>query len=508
MNVKFKKTFATKNNLYGLGEINMMYGYAMEITELRPRLSAGKLQPGEAMLIFFGITPEEYEMRETNPKRLEQLAAAIRKSYPADRLISYLVLNFKGDIIARDVQLETVPTIDENGFPRPAAQGGAIDAELNACARIQEIPTDAPEGVKQDWIATRRAAAQALLKLDSFFVAYDLLTNGRYPAQGFDGRIELFTSIQRAENAHVQMTKAAGLDIWQIREIKSAEYDRFFADLRKAGMELVRVDNGFAAAELRIEDFGDVPLAPDARIMNLMLREMVYGMRWMSMKQENEAARVAMENTQIMRIYAQREIGNAVLYIACPGNGERECTQAAHARIGEGRIVSVDACIRTTVKRDSQTFITTFTSAARAAAFAERMNPPVHPVAVLFDDIIQLAKESDDCNGIILNIDEIGYRIRKVDFEDVLEQRAKPPVVLRVRTEEEAARDRAEETQKAPRADTSLPNPDAALPDPDAHLPKREAIAPQPEPQPEPQPKLQTDAPAKKAGFFKRLFGK
>ena len=70
MNVKFKKTFATKNNLYGLGEINMMYGYAMEITELRPRLSAGKLQPGEAMLILFGITPDEYEMRETNPKRL------------------------------------------------------------------------------------------------------------------------------------------------------------------------------------------------------------------------------------------------------------------------------------------------------------------------------------------------------------------------------------------------------------------------------------------------------
>lgn len=500
MNVKFKKTFATKNNLYGLGEINMMYGYAMEITELRPRLSAGKLQPGEAMLIFFGITPEEYEMRETNPKRLEQLAAAIRKSYPADRLISYLVLNFKGDIIARDVQLETVPTIDENGFPRPAAQGGAIDAELNACARLQEIPADAPEGVKQDWIAARRAAAQALLKLDSFFVAYDLLTNGRYPAQSFDGRIYLFTSMQRAENEHAQVTKAVGLDIWQIREIKSAEYDRFFAEQRNLGMEFVRVDSGFATAELRIEDFGNAPLAPDARIMNLVLSQVVYGVRWMNMKQKNapeNAVRGAMESTLTMRNFAWREIGNAVLYIACPGNGERECTQAAHARIGEGRIVPVDACVQIADNSNSKEFIAAFTSAARAAAFAGRINPPLHPVAATFDDIVRLAK---GCDGIILNIDEIGYRVQKDHFEDVLELRAKPPIAVRVRAEADAARESAEETQEAPRMNASLPNPDTALPDPDAHLPKREAIAPQPEPQ--------TDAPAKKAGFFKRLFGK
>ena len=500
MNVKFKKTFATKNNLYGLGEINMMYGYAMEITELRPRLSAGKLQPGEAMLIFFGITPEEYEMRETNPKRLEQLAAAIRKSYPADRLISYLVLNFKGDVIARDVQLETVPTIDENGFPRPAAQGGAIDTELNACARLQEIPADAPEGVKQDWIAARRAAAQALLKLDSFFVAYDLLTNGRYPAQSFDGRIYLFTSMQRAENEHAQVTKAVGLDIWQIREIKSAEYDRFFAEQRNLGMEFVRVDSGFTTAELRIEDFGDAPLAPDARIMNLMLSQVVYGVRWMNMKQKNapeNAVRGAMESTLTMRNFTWREIGNAVLYIACPGNGGRECTQAAHARIGEGRIVPVDACVQIADNSDSKEFIVAFTSAARAAAFAGCMNPPVHPVAAVFDDVVRLAK---GCDGIILNIGELGYRVQKAQFEDVLELRAKPPIAVRVRTETDAARESAEETQQAPRMNASLPNPDAALPDPDAHLPKREAIAPQPEPQPE--------MPAKKVGFFKRLFGK
>ena len=506
MEVNFKRTFVAKNRRYALGEIGAMHGYAMEITELRPRLSAGRLQPGEAMLILFGITPDEYEMRETNPKQLDQLAAAIRKAYPADRLIGYLVRDLKGAVVAREVRLETVPSIDENGFPRPAApaaQGGAIDAELNACARLQRIPAEAPEGVKQDWIAARGAAAQALLKLDSFFAAYDLLINGRYPAQSLDGRIELFTSMQRAENAHAQVTKAGGLDIWQIREIKSAEYDRFFADLRKSGMELVRVDNGFAAAELRIEDFGDAPLAPDARIVNLMLREVTYGLRWNRMKQENapeNAVRGALESTLTMQNFARREIGNAVLYIACPGNGGRECTQAAHARIGEGRIVPADACIQIADKRDSKKFIAAFTGAARAAAFTGRMNPPVHPVAAVFDDVVRLAK---GCDGIILNIDEIGYRIQKADFDKVLELRAKPPIAVRVRTEVDAARESAEETQEAPRVNTSLPNPDAALPDPDAYLPKREAIASQPA-----QPEPQTDAPAKKAGFFKRLFGK
>ena len=503
MEVNFKRTFVAKNRRYALGEIGAMHGYAMEITELRPRLSSGRLQPGEAMLIFFGITPDEYEMREANPKQLDQLAAAIRKSYPADRLIGYLVRDLKGDIIARDVQLETVPSIDENGFPRPAVQGGAIDAELNACARLQEIPADAPEGVKQDWIAARRAAAQALLKLDSIFVAYDLLTNGRYPAQSFDGRIYLFTSMQRAENEHAQVTKAVGLDIWQIREIKSAEYDRFFAEQRNLGMEFVRVDSGFTTAELRIEDFGDAPLAPDARIMNLMLSQVVYGVRWMNMKQKNapeNAVRGAMESTLTMRNFAWREIGNAVLYIACPGTGERECTQAAHARIGEGRIVPVDACVQIADNSDSKEFIVAFTSAARAAAFAGCMNPPVHPVAAVFDDVVRLAK---GCDGIILNIGELGYRVQKAQFEDVLELRAKPPIAVRVRTEADAARDSAEETQKAPRVNASLPNPDAALPDPDAYLPKREVIAPQPV-----QPEPQTDAPAKKAGFFKRLFGK
>ncbi len=504
MEINFKRTYLSKHRRYALGEIGAMQGYAMEITELRPKLEDGKLQPGEMMVILFGITEAEYALRETDPKRLDKLADSIRKLYPADRLIGYLVRDLKGAVIKRDVRLETVPTIEGNAYTRPAApaQAGAIDAELQACARLQKIAKDAPEGVKQDWIAARRVAVQALEGLDSFFVAYDLLSNGRWPSKSFDGRIELFTSMDRAENAHRQVTAAGGLDIWQIREIARADFDRFFADCRNMGMEIIRVDNGFGAAELRIDDFSDAQLAPDAKLFNLMLREAQYGLRWNRMKQAGapeRALRGALESSLTMRNFARREIGNALLYIVCPGIGGKECTQAAFGRLGEGRIVKADACIQIADKRDQKNFLAVFTGAARAAAFASRMNPPAHPVAATFDDVIQRA---GSCDGIVLNIDEIGYRILKPDYANVLELRGKAPLAVRVRTEEEAM---AENAAAAAVERNAAPQMDASLPDPDAFLPKRDV---QETPEPQNEPERAQDVPVKKTGLFKRLFGK
>lgn len=524
MEINFKRTYIPKHKRYALGEISAAQGFAMEITELRPRLAEGRLQPGEMLVILFAVTQDEYALRETDPKQLDRLADRIRKAYPADRLIGWLVRDLKGAVIARDVRLEMTPTIDENGVFRPAApaQKGRIDDELNACARLQKLPKDAPEGVKQDWIAARKAAAQALTGLDSFFAAYDLLTNGRWPAQSFDGRIELFTSAERAENAHRQVTAAGGVDIWQIREIGSAEYGRFFGECGRFGMELIRVDNGFSAAELRLEDISAVSgsesgdraaLAADAHVFNLMLREVQYGVRWGRMKQEKapeNAVRGALESTMTMQNFARREIGNAVLYIVCPGTGVRECTQAAYGRIGEGRIVKADACIRIADKRDQKNFLAAFTSVARAAAFASRMNPPAHPVAAVFDDVIQRA---GSCEGIVLNVDDLGYRILKADFGKVLELRGKPPIAVRIRAEAEAQSAESTGTAAPSDAGASLPNPDAALPDPDKFLPKRApAERSEAEPAPAEQPEAESaPAPtgtAEKKGFLKRLFGK
>ena len=96
MEIKYKRSYAPKGKNYSVGEVPLMFGCALEIADPRAKMEVGKLEPGEVCMMIFGITPEEYAWRESNPRQLDALAARIGKTLPRDRLIGYRVCNLLG----------------------------------------------------------------------------------------------------------------------------------------------------------------------------------------------------------------------------------------------------------------------------------------------------------------------------------------------------------------------------------------------------------------------------
>ena len=103
MEVKFTRTFTAKDGKYTAGEINLMLGRAMEIIELRPALTEGKLGIGEICVLLFGITRDEYALKDSDPQKFAKLATDLRKNVPQDRLIGTRVTDLKGAPVKREI---------------------------------------------------------------------------------------------------------------------------------------------------------------------------------------------------------------------------------------------------------------------------------------------------------------------------------------------------------------------------------------------------------------------
>lgn len=507
MELKYKRTYAAKNRRYSVGEIPMMLGCAMEIVEPRPKLAEGKLNPGEICMILFGLTPDEYAWKDGGTRNLDDLEAQLRKNLPADRLIGFRVCDLKGAPVNRQVKLATGGSMDDGLFARKMKEklgglaGGPVDAKLVECRRLQRIASgkDAPEGVKQDWLRARRDLGLALSNLDRIYVAYDGPMNGRYPSMGFDGRVEIFTLKTRAENAQKQFaTVHAGHDFWQMREISRDQMDAFFGRCASAGMMALRVDNGFAAVELALQDVMQVPPAQNMNLRNLMLREIQYGLRWNSLRQDNapeKNVRGALESMLTMRNFAWHNAGNTVLYALCAVTGEpggELCTAAAKQKLGmeDVRMVGGEKCLLAGEKMTGKQMLAVFTDRMLAASFAEQVPGNVRPVAMVFDE---LALRAQVAEGMLIDPATIGYRLPKTEFAKVQEMRGKPPVAVRIKPAQEETRPEA----PAPQVQNEM----GQLPDPDQFDPP--AQPKQDEPVQE-EPAVADDADS----FLSRLFRK
>lgn len=515
MEIQFKRTYTSGlKKGYALGEISGMLGYAMEIVDPRTRMQSGKLLPGQICMLIFAITPEEYALKDQDVKALNTLAEKLTKYVPADRLLGWRIVDLKGAQLKSDLIPQAGESIDGGEFARrmQAASAGPVDALLLQAAKLQKVcaAKDAPAGVREDYLQARRALAEALLGQDTLYLLYDVPTGERWPSVGFDGRMELFTTQQRAERALKQFAAAQnGLNLWKIHTLQGEAIRKTLLACAADGLDLIRVDNGFAAAEVNAADFGADASHENARLRGWMIREVEYGLRWNQLKDAHapEALiRGALESMLTMRNFAWREAGNATLYALCP-NGMR------------------DKCLLVGSSNQPQKHLAVFTNADRARHFAHAMKAAALPLPMCFDE---LAARGENSAGMLVDVSFIGYRIPTESFAQVRELRAKPPVAVRIRPEG----GEAPAPQPAPvRLDDenlgSLPDPDVfapassaqssapvrpqddpvslgSLPDPDAFAPAAPAQTPAPQPEQTPAEPL----PRAKKSLFQKIFRK
>lgn len=480
MEIKFNRTYTpSRGKRYVMGEIPAMLGFAMEIADPRVRMKEGKLNPGEICMLLFALTPEEYILKDSDPKALDALADKLLKQVPADRLLGWRIVDLKGAAVQRAVQPQAGGSIDDGAFIRRVREAaakrmpaGPIDAHLLEARRLQLACTakDAPESSKQQWLAARQALGMALQGLSKIWVAYDLATGDRWPAVGFDGRLEIFTTAERAQRAVQQIHASQGnVATLSLREIPGNEIGKLLQGCAADGLFALRVDNGFAAAELTLKDFREDAPEANAMLRSMMVREIQYGMRLNRYKAENapeKNVQGAMESMLTLRNFVWREAGNTALYALCVG-GRRE------------------NCVMLTPQAGKEHMLAVFTNQARAQAFAEKMKGnPAKPVQMPFDEIAQCAAA---CDGLLVDVGYIGYRLLKADFDKVRDLRSKPPMVVRLQQPQPIV--------KKDDAAGSLPDPDKF----DVQAKPRAVEEKQAEPASETE---------EKKGFLKKLFGK
>ena len=516
MELKYQATYRAKGlKAYSVGEIQAVTP-ALELAEPRLRAAEGKLEPGEICMLIFGITAEEYAWREGDVKKLDALAEQLRKHVPADRLIAWRVVDLKGKPVQRTLKPQTGESIDGGAFAQAmknrAAQAapvsaGPLDDCLKECCRLQKLcaAKDAPEGVRADWSAERgRLAAE--LKKRSLWVAYDANLGGRLPFAGYDGRIEIFTAADRADRARVRIAESCGgQDFWIVKEIPKAEQEAFFELCAENGLSVLRVDNGFAPAELSLHEVREGKPCENAELRGMLLREAEYGVRWNRLKAvqaEEKLQRGALESMLTLRNFAWRALGNALLYTLCAipsGEGGDLATAAAAAKDGIGlRVVPGDKCVVLNEKQSGASRLPVFTSKKRALVLAARVKG-AQPVRMTFDDLIQRVGAAE---GLLIDPDDLGYRLPKAEFDKVRELRAKPPMAVRVKPAEEASTPAP--ASPAPRMQPEM----GELPDPDSFdLPPKKPDAPATAAE-APQGEAPEQKQERKAGFFRRFMKK
>lgn len=450
MEIQYKRTYRPGGaKRYALGEIPAMLGYAMEVIDPRVVMREGKLAAGQMCMLFFGITPEEYALKDGDAKALNHLADKLLKQIPADRLLGWRIVDLKGETIQSALQPQTGESIDGGEFARRVqarmAQSGPIDAQLLKLRALQQqcAAKDAPESEKEKLMLARRALANALKGLETLYVAFDGATGQRWPVVGYDGRLEFFTTEERAKRACEQLNRPLGsVKIWEMRALKGEEIQKLISECIDNGLNLLRLDNGFAAAELSMQDICKDAPGANASLRSMMIREVEYGMRWNLLrdaKADEAAVRGALESMLTMRNFAWRELGNAKLFALCVG-GQR------------------DKCVVLGNQKQPEKMLAVFSSQARALHFAKQLKEAVQSVEMDFD---ALKNCCNACDGVLVDMGFIGYRLLKGDFDKVLDLRGKPPVAVRVR---------AAEQKPAPRPAQDLGD----LPDPDVFLPSEE----------------------------------
>ena len=178
------------------------------------------------------------------------------------------------------------------------------------------------------------------------------------------------------------------------------------------------------------------------------------------------------------------------------GEGEFATAAAAAKRGGALRVVPGDKCVLLNERQSGAARMPAFTSKQRAQAVASRIKG-AQPVRMTFDD---LAKRVGAAEGLLIDPDDLGYRLPKAEFDKLRELRTKPPMAVRVKAAEDASVSAAPAPQLRSEMG-ELPDPDSF--DPPSRQPEAPAAEASAADEALPAPKKEG-----KPGFFRRFMKK
>lgn len=298
---------------------------------------------------------------------------------------------------------------------------------------------------------------EQLLQSDALYAAFDSDFNENYPFMGLDGRAELFTTEQRANNAKNHFAQAHQGN-FIIRKIDKDKFSDFFNELCGMGINAFRLDNGYMPVDVWLNSFYKYPECGviDSRnhnMKNMFIRHLQYVQRLQKLDKSQKGQPIERELTEAaltLQANAYRELGNGVVYVFVPHPYEAGTTlytpdalAKAEKAIEENKL-SKDLLISDIDKKydvykgnlamrvislsnnSKQNFVCAFTDmeaaeAARKDFAKHNCNDSI--VAVTFDE---LKSQAEQCSGIVMDIPTYGLQIMKKDYKKILEYRKAP----------------------------------------------------------------------------------
>ena len=298
---------------------------------------------------------------------------------------------------------------------------------------------------------------EQLLQSDALYAAFDSDFNENYPFMGLDGRAELFTTEQRANNAKNHFAQAHQGN-FIIRKVDKDKFNDFFNELCGMGINAFRLDNGYMPVDVWLNSFYEYPKCGviDSRnrnMKNMFIRYLEYVQRRQKLDKSQKGQPIEHELTEAaltLQANAYRELGNGVVYVFVPHPYESGTTLytpdalAKTEKTIEENKLSKDLLVSDIDKKydvyngnlsmrvislsnnSNQNFVCAFTDieaaeAARKDFAKHNCNDSI--VAVTFDE---LQSQAEQCSGIVLDISTYGLQIMKKDYKKILEYRKAP----------------------------------------------------------------------------------
>lgn len=278
-----------------------------------------------------------------------------------------------------------------------------------------------------------------LLELDCIYIAFDEDFDSNYPYIRTDGRIEICTSLEKANYLKDYLEKYSKGHI-SIKKILKSDIKSFFDYFQHIGIYALKLDSLFNSIDLWFKDFyefnHDGQIDNNNRIMRgFFLRDLQYSNRALNVDNKNNL----MELMMIMRYNSYRELGNSLIYTFSEIpyiNDITYCTEAAYSYINKKNKNMHEVTnlqnVRTFKKTNdnNKLFICAFTDYKSAKIMRDKFSKMGYNDSIIIITFDELMNYINNCDGLLLDIANYKIELNKKDFDEILKFKKFNKIIL------------------------------------------------------------------------------
>lgn len=375
---------------------------------------------------------------------------------------------------------KAVPTPAAQPVPAKKAPETPADPRLEEIHRLLDTLHEKQQTNAKPSPEALQELAQKLLSLDRLYLAHDVDFNQNFPFVDLGGRMEFFTTEDRAKRACLVAYVNHGMRFTP-RAYEKKDYARMLESLRFNGFCYLRVDNGAAPVEMRLEDFPpddpELPLLDERNkgMRYLLIRNLEYGYRLRKLSPENKSAdreKGLQEVMLTMEANGFQALSKSLLYVFGPGPRQKDVTfytpkalEKAQALLEENGLPQERLLAKGTNSHQvyhgplqlrvtnrpgkpamADAMVCAFTESNAAnqvlSSFA-RSGCDDNLLVITWEELMNQAAQ---CAGVVLDIPTYGMEIPKEEFGKIMQYGAFPGgIVFHIKDGEKDAQTEAEQ---------------------------------------------------------------